>query len=207
MPTDKDQPKRIKRTTGDRSGAQRAAVRPHKRETASGSTSQAHASTSTNQTHASSSSATSHATASAPASSAASSTSATQRTFDLNAIIAKWASGLTSGSVHQTYAGSALSRKESAARQQFAVPAKDQLFLVLDATIFGTCKAGLALASTGVYLRDTAGKQRAIAWGDLPRCKVAADSQTLVIDGSKIVTLDGSVLASLLVAIQKQIAG
>lgn len=199
MPTDNDQPKRIKRTTSEREGTKRAAVKPHKRESATGTTNQVATSTS--------SSATNHATTSAPASTAAQSASPTQRTFDLNAIISQWASGLTSGSVHQTYAGSGLTKKEPLARQQFAIPDKDQVFLVLDATIFGTCKAGLALATTGVYLRDTTGKQRAIAWGDLPRCKVAADAQTLVIDSNKIVTLDGAAVGTLLVTIQKQIAG
>ncbi len=200
MADEKSQPKRIKRTNTERSGEFRAAVKPQQRES-SAATKPTKPTASTQATTSQASPKPTTTTTQAQAAKP----SAT--TLDITSLINAWSKKLAANSLAQTYFGSVLSRKEAAARKQFGVPNSEKVFLVLDATIFGTCKAGLALCTKGIYLRDTAGTARSIAWAKLPACSIAADAQTLAIDKSKIVTLDGAPLASLLNSIKKKIAG
>ena len=208
-----EQHKRIQRQSGSRNVSERAAVKPHKRVSGeSSSASQQPAKPTSAAVKPTSAAPTAQAQPTQPqsvphATTSASTPKPTSGTIDISQLLNAWAASLGNTQLGQTYAGSSLPRKEALARKQFGVPSSDQVILVLDATIFGTCKAGFALASRGIYLRDTAGKQRAIGWGDFARCKVAGDAQSLTIDGSKIVTIDGKPLASLLVSIQKAIAG
>ena len=201
MADEKSQPKRVKRTNTQRTGEFRAAVKPH--ETTNTADTKPTKPTATTQTSSKPTQAQQTAPAATTSTQAAKPTTAT---LDLTALINTWA-GKLSGQLAQTYFGSGLSRKEALARKQFGIPNSEKVFLVLDATIFGTCKAGLALCTKGIYLRDTSGTARGIAWAKLPACSIAADAQTLVIDKNKIITLDGAALASLLNSIKKKIAG
>ncbi|MBQ1839774.1 MAG: hypothetical protein II128_00370, partial [Atopobiaceae bacterium] len=130
-----------------------------------------------------------------------------QGTLDVSAILTAWANSLGGTRLSQTYIGSSLSRKLDQAARNFGIPKGESAFLILDATIFGTCKAGLALCSKGIYLRDTTGVQDAIAWTKLPSTRLAADAQSLTIGKHKIVTVDGVPVGKLLATIQKAIAG
>ena len=193
MPSDNDQRERRQRTTGSRTGSPRAAIKPHKRTSnpsGSAQTSSGTASTATTQP--------------TPKPQAQ---PQTQGTLDVSAILTAWVNSLGGTSLSQTYLGSSLSRKLDQAARNFGIPKGESAFLVLDATIFGTCKAGLALCSRGIYLRDTAGAQDAISWTKLPSTQLAANAQGLTIGKHRIVTVDGIAIGKLLATIQKAIAG
>ena len=205
MPSDSNQHERRQRTAGTHSGAARAAIKPHKRE--SGSTTASTQTTSAASTTKPQTQTQASTTPKPQAQAQAQAQAQTQQTLDVSAILTAWVNSLGANGLSQTYYGSAISKKEEQARKYFGFPASDKPFLILDATIFGTCKAGLALCSRGIYLRDTAGAQRAISWSDLTRCKLAADAQCLVIDSNKIVTLDGVAVGNLLATIKKNLVG
>jgi hypothetical protein len=189
MPSDNDQRERRQRTTGNRTGSARAAVKPHKR---TSDASAAHAPS---------------GNAAAKPQAQAQQQAPTQGTLDVSAILTAWVNSLGGARLNQTYLGSSLSKKLDQAARSFGIPKGESAFLVLDATIFGTCKAGLALCSKGIYLRDTAGAQDAISWTKLPATKLGADAQSLTIGKHKIVTVDGIAVGKLLATIQKAIAG
>lgn len=200
MPSDNDQHERRQRTTGERTGTRRAAIKPHKR-TSNPSGSQTSSGTPT------AASAQPKPQAQAQPKPQAQTQPKPQGTLDVSAILTAWANSLGGTRLSQTYIGSSLSRKLDQAARNFGIPKGESAFLILDATIFGTCKAGLALCSKGIYLRDTAGAQDAIAWTKLPATKLAADAQSLTIGKHKIVTMDGVAVGKLLATIQKAIAG
>lgn len=201
MPSDNDQRERRQRTTGARDGSHRAAIKPHKRTSGSGSTAQP---ATKPQAQAQPKP---QAQAQAQPKPQAQAQQQPQATLDVSAILTAWVNSLGGTRLSQTYVGSSLSRKLDQAARNFGIPQGESAFLVLDATIFGTCKAGLALCSKGIYLRDTAGAQDAIGWTKLPATKLAADAQSLTIGKHKIVTMDGVAVGKLLATIQKAIAG
>ncbi len=201
MPSDNDQRERRQRTTGSRTGSPRAAIKPHKR------TSNPSGSAQTSSGAASSATTQPAAKPQAQAQPQPQAQPQTQGTLDVSAILTAWINSLGGTNLSQTYIGSSLSRKLDQAARNFGIPKGESAFLVLDATIFGTCKAGLALCSKGIYLRDTAGAQDAIGWTKLPSTQLAANAQGLTIGKHRIVTVDGIAVGKLLATIQKAIAG
>ena len=209
MPSDNDQHERRQRTTGERTGARRAAIKPHKRTSnPSGSqTSSGTSATSAQPKPQAQPQPKPQAQAQPKPQAQAQPQPQAQGTLDVSAILTAWVNSLGRTSLSQTYLGSSLSRKLDQAARNFGIPKGESAFLILDATIFGTCKAGLALCSKGIYLRDTTGVQDAIAWTKLPSARLAADAQSLTIGKHKIVTVDGVPVGKLLATIQKAIAG
>ena len=54
------------------------------------------------------------------------------------------------------------------ARKYFGVPAEDRIYMVFDATIFGSCKEGLALCSSGIYFETSSfGGPSSLSWDEV----------------------------------------
>ena len=118
--------------------------------------------------------------------------------YDLSGIVEDVmdSSGVTPGS---TVWGDSLSEKEDDARQHFAIPRDDEVFLVLDTTLFGSCKVGLALTTSGVCMRDEDGAVRRVEWYELrDGADFSYGGGTLTIDDSKFFSADGEYIYKIL---------
>lgn len=75
--------------------------------------------------------------------------------------------------------------KARAAVRRFGIQAcdADEVTFVLDTTVFGTCKKGLAVTPSGIYLVDEGEKRAFLDWDDFATCKVSRVSDTLTIAG------------------------
>lgn len=75
--------------------------------------------------------------------------------------------------------------KARAAVRRFGIEGEDadEVSFVLDTTVFGTCKKGLAVTPSGIYLVDEAGKRAFLDWDDFAACKVSRVNDTLTIAG------------------------
>ena len=181
--------RRRRETDADAAAEGRTIVRPHKREGSGATATSSHAATTPTSSH------------------AATTTSTGTASFDLAQAIASFAQELPSDAWTDTLWGSAVSKKEKAARSHFGIPAADTVRLILDTTIFGSCKVGLALCDTGIYLRDEGGSRATIKWARFGASKVGFADGALTIDAHQFLTShDGGDLARLLKQIQEQLA-
>lgn len=106
----------------------------------------------------------------------------------------------------QTTWGTSLTKNASALCSNFGLEASDEPYLLLDVTSGRTGKAGMLLSKTGVHIADGRGGTAAVAWKDLPNCKIAYQRNMLVIGQTGITSQDGQVLATLLQKIQTKVA-
>ena len=122
----------------------------------------------------------------------------TDGTFDLEEIIAR-VMGAPEVYATSTLWGDNVSEKEDAARKFFGIPRDDDVYLILDTTIFGSCKVGLAITTTGLCMKDEDGAARVIDWDEfVSDVTFSYDDGTLEIDGSKFFSTDGDYIFDIL---------
>ena len=63
------------------------------------------------------------------------------------------------------------SKKEKNARKNFDIPLSEKMYLVCDTTVFGGCRKGLAICSSGFYFYE--GKKGYIAWKNFKNIPVS----------------------------------
>lgn len=107
---------------------------------------------------------------------------------DLEGCIRSFMKGLPAGSLDSVLWGAQVARKEAAAREHFAIPADEEVWLILDTTIFGSCKVGFALCGDGMHYRDEHGERGRLGWKRFASCTLADDDGTLLVDGKHFVT-------------------
>ncbi len=111
--------------------------------------------------------------------------------FDLEGIIED-VMDASDASANDIRWGNRVDEKEGAARKFFGIPRDDDVYMILDTTLFGSCKVGLALCTSGICMKDEDGTVRSIGWGEFGNgMDFSYESGTLVIDGSKFFSSDG----------------
>lgn len=71
-------------------------------------------------------------------------------------------------------------KRLSRAREYFHIPDEDNVYMIFDATIFGSCKKGFALCSSGFYYcTDDLGF---LSWDDFFEANILFDTNTYVND-------------------------
>ena len=90
-----------------------------------------------------------------------------------------------------------------AARKHFNIPDSDNIYLVYDSTLFGSCKKGFALTSSGLYINDDA--EVILHWDAFKNAKIVSDN-CLYINDLHFATngRTGNELCTLLEEIQEQ---
>ena len=103
--------------------------------------------------------------------------------------------------------GPKVSKKEEAARKYFGIPKDDKVWLILDTTLFGSCKVGFALCTSGMHAHDERGKDMHLSWQRFVNATLDNDGNTLVVDGKRFIAT-GAVddLLRLMHRIQKDLA-
>lgn len=103
--------------------------------------------------------------------------------------------------------GPKVSKKEEAARKYFGIPKDDKVWLILDTTLFGSCKVGFALCTSGMHAHDERGKDMHLSWQRFIHATLDNDGNTLVVDGKRFIAT-GAVddLLRLMQRIQKDLA-
>lgn len=132
-------------------------------------------------------------------------TSSHESSQNLTQIVTDFAHGLLGGTWNETYWGASLSKKEQAARKHFHVPDGEAIALILDTTILGSCKVGLALCNTGIYYRDERGERGHISWKELDKFKVDFDGSVLTIGDYRFLSKDGKDLSRLIQKLQEEL--
>lgn len=84
--------------------------------------------------------------------------------------------------------------KIAGARKYFDVEDYEDVYLVLDTTIMGSCKVGLAAAEEGLYMKDEDGDKCFLNWEDFSTCELSFEGTTLTIQGSPFFTSDAETL-------------
>ena len=165
-----------------RAGMQHAAVRPHKLTT-------------------------NVPAASAPAASTQAAPAQGDAATKAKQTIQSFMKSLPGGSLSDVLVGPKVSKKEAAARKYFGIPKGDEVWLILDTTLFGSCKVGFALCTSGMHAHDERGKDAHLSWQKVATATLEDDSGTLVVDGKRFVAA-GSVddLLKLLRRIQEDLA-
>ena len=59
----------------------------------------------------------------------------------------------------------------------------DEVYCVVDTTIFRSCKVGFAVTVSGVYLVDEDGDSAFVDWDDYDECRIERDGGKLIIGG------------------------
>ncbi len=59
----------------------------------------------------------------------------------------------------------------------------DEVYCVVDTTIFGSCKVGFAVTVSGIYMVDEDGASAFIDWDDYDECRIDQRGGKLIIDG------------------------
>lgn len=77
------------------------------------------------------------------------------------------------------------SDKISAAVKHFDIDRDDaeEVYCVVDTTIFGSCKVGFAVTVSGVYMVDEDGDSAFVDWDDYDDCRIERNGGKLIIDG------------------------
>ena len=114
---------------------------------------------------------------------------------------------LPDGSLSDVLWGSKVSKKEAAARKYFAIPAGEAIWLILDTTLFGSCKVGFALCEGGMRYHDERGKSGCLAWDAFRRATLGNDGGTMLVADRRFVTSnDTNDMLGLLRKLQKDLA-
>lgn len=122
-------------------------------------------------------------------------------------VIQSFMKTLPDGSMDDVLWGSKVSQKEEAARKYFGVPKGDAVWLILDTTLFGSCKVGFALCTSGMHAHDERGKDAHLSWREVAKARLETDGGTLVVGGNRFVTSgDVDDLTQLFRRIQKELA-
>lgn len=97
--------------------------------------------------------------------------------------------------------------KLDGARKYFGVEDDEDIYLVLDTTMFGSCKVGFACAESGIYMKDEDGDQCFLSWEDLPESELEVEGNRLTIQGSPFITMptEADMLFELLCDLQNQL--
>ena len=131
----------------------------------------------------------------------------TTSTAKVEQIIQSFMKTLPDGSVDDVLWGSKVSQKEEAARKYFGVPKGDAVWLILDTTLFGSCKVGFALCTSGMYAHDERGEDARLSWQKVAKAVLEDDDGTLVVDGNRFIASgDVDDLIQLFRRIQKELA-
>ena len=77
------------------------------------------------------------------------------------------------------------SDKISAAVKHFDIDEDDadEVYCIVDTTIFGSCKVGFAVTVSGVYMVDEDGDSAFVDWDDYDDCRIERNGGKLIIDG------------------------
>ena len=131
----------------------------------------------------------------------------TASTAKVEQIIQSFMKILPSGSMSDVLWGLKVSKKEAAARKYFGVPKGDAVWLILDTTLFGSCKVGFALCTSGMYAHDERGEDARLSWQKVAKAVLEDDDGTLVVDGNRFIASgDVDDLIQLFRRIQKELA-
>lgn len=108
--------------------------------------------------------------------------------LDLEEFFDSFSEELDDDSSYEFFVGPSLASskgrsKVKGARKNFDVDDDEEIYLVLDTTIFGNCKVGLACCDSGMYMKDEDGDLGYIAWEDFIDVELDLDGGTLTIDG------------------------
>lgn len=111
----------------------------------------------------------------------------TTSTAKVEQIIQSFMKTLPGGSMSDVLWGSKVAKKEEAARKYFGIPKGDAVWLILDTTLFGSCKVGFALCTSGMHAHDERGKDAHLSWQKVAKATLETDGGTLVVDGNRFV--------------------
>lgn len=78
--------------------------------------------------------------------------------------------------------------KIDGSRKYFGVEDDEDVYLVLDTTIFGSCKVGFACCTSGIYMKDEDGDQCFFNWEDFSECELEREGGNLRIGGCPFIT-------------------
>ena len=120
---------------------------------------------------------------------------------DLEAIVANVMEPMR-GQLTSSLWGAEVEQKSGAARKFFGIPHDDYIFYILDTTIFGSCKVGLALTTSGICMKDEDGAVRCVSWDELLQLDFSYRDGTLFIDGSQFYSSDGMYVVEVLHRVQ-----
>ncbi len=116
----------------------------------------------------------------------------------VSGIVESYASHLPEDAWYETYWGKTLSKKLDAARKHFRIPSDEKVSLILDTTILGSCKVGLALCDTGIFFNDERGKRESLTWKQVKPLEIAFDGSALTIGEYRFLSQDGEELSGLI---------
>lgn len=113
--------------------------------------------------------------------------------FDLEEFFDDFATELDADESYEFFVGTDLETtkgrsKIAGSRKYFGVEDDEEVFLVLDTTLFGSCKVGLACCTSGIYMKDEDGDQCFLNWEDFSECELERDGGKLYVDGSPFIT-------------------
>lgn len=103
-------------------------------------------------------------------------------------------------------------RRYRSAYLEFRIPPNEECYLILDATVFGTCKAGFAVCAGGVYFKPNAGDTslgtQFLPWNEFIHTKVTVEGGNLLFDHAGFNAAgDAAMLRRLFTTIQKSLTG
>lgn len=131
----------------------------------------------------------------------------TPSTAKVEQVIQSFMKTLPGGSMDDILWGSKVSKKEAAARTYFGVPKGDAVWLILDTTLFGSCKVGFALCTSGMYAHDEQGKDARLSWQEVAKVALGDDDGTLVVGSYRFIASgDVDDLIRLFRRIQRELA-
>lgn len=94
--------------------------------------------------------------------------------------------------------GDGVEDSEEDARNHFKIPSDAEVYMILDTTLFGSCKKGLALCDTGLHLRDEDGDRFSADWDEFEDVSFEFEDDELDIDGHKFFTPDAAYVFNVL---------
>lgn len=59
----------------------------------------------------------------------------------------------------------------------------EEVYCVVDTTLFGSCKVGFAVTISGLYVTDEDGDSAFLDWDDFDKCRIERDGGRLIIGG------------------------
>lgn len=126
--------------------------------------------------------------------------------FDVGGFISRFMNE-RGGSIEGVLWGDEVQEKERVARKRFDVKKKDKVFLIFDASRSGRCTKGLAVTSSGVYLRDDDGDNGNLKWDEFDDYDCGYRRGMLVVTNYPITSPDGEPIAELLDDIRFELYG
>ena len=85
--------------------------------------------------------------------------------------------------------------KIQAATKYFEIEDDEDVYLVLDTTMFGSCKVGFACCTYGIYMKDDDGDMAFLNWEDYADCELERDGGTITIGGHPFISTPDSAKA------------